>query len=81
MNGKTVPLVDIFAHSLRYIKEQAMKGLRDNLDNPGRKVQWILTVPAIWSAAAKQTMRRAANKVRKLKLYSYSGIYRNIQYS
>ena len=66
MNGKTVPLVDIFAHSLKYIRELAIKELRNNFDNPGRNVQWILTVPAIWSAAAKQTMRRAASKVRKL---------------
>ena len=64
MNGKTVPLVEVFAHSLKYIREQATKELRKNFDNPGRRVQWILTVPAIWSAAAKQTMRRAASKVR-----------------
>ena len=66
MNGKTVPLIEVFAHSLKYIREQALKELRNNFDNPGRKVQWILTVPAIWSPAAKQTMRRAARKVRKL---------------
>ena len=65
MNGKMVPLVDVFAHSLKYIREQAIRELRNNFDNPGRNVQWILTVPAIWSAAAKQTMRRAASKVRK----------------
>ena len=64
MNGKIVPLIQVFSLSLKYIREQATKGLRKNFDNPGRNIQWIVTVPAIWSAAAKQTMRRAASEVR-----------------
>ena len=31
--------------------------------HPNRKIQWILTVPAIWSEAAKQIMREAATQV------------------
>ena len=65
MNGKTVPLIKVFALSLKYIKDKALSGLRKNFNNPGRKIQWIITVPAIWSPAAKQTMRKAAIEVRK----------------
>jgi len=31
--------------------------------HPNRKIQWTLTVPAIWSEAAKKIMREAATKV------------------
>ena len=73
MNGKKVSLIKVFELSLKHIKEQAMKGLRKHFDNPGRKIQWIITVPAIWSPAAKQTMRRAATGVRLLILeYMYT---------
>ena len=63
MNGKTVSLIKVFALSLKHIREQVFKRLRQNFDNPRRKIQWIITVPAIWSPAAKQTMRRAAREV------------------
>ena len=65
MNGKKVSLIKVFELSLKHIKEEAMKWLRKTFDNPGRKIQWIITVPAIWSPAAKQTMRKAASGVRK----------------
>ena len=65
MNGKKVSLIKVFALSLKCIRETAVKWLRKNFDNPGRKIQWIITVPAIWSPAAKQTMRKAASEVRQ----------------
>ena len=63
MNGKSVPLIDVFVHSLKRIREYALEGLRKNFSNPGRKIQWIITVPAIWTPAAKQFMRKAAVQV------------------
>ena len=69
MNGKKISLIKVFELSLKYIKEEAMKGLRKNFDNPGRKVQWIITVPAIWSPAAKQFMRKAATGVRNIRIF------------
>ena len=80
MNGKKVSLIKVFELSLRHIKEEAMKWLRKNFDNPGRKIQWIITVPAIWSPAAKQTMRRAATGVRQhstlsTRIYTYCFMY------
>ena len=71
MNGKKVSLIKVFELSLKYIKEEAIKWLRKNFDNPGRKIQWIITVPAIWSPAAKQTMRRAASGVRQHSILVY----------
>ena len=35
----------------------------EEFDNPARKILWIITVPAIWSLAAKQIMKEAAQKV------------------
>ena len=71
MNGKTVPVVEVFAHSLKYIKDSfIMKERISNFEKSGWKVYWILTVPAVWSTAAKQTMRRAASKVRELYINS-----------
>lgn len=66
MNGKAFPLIKVFAHSLKHIRKVAVTWLQKNFDNPGRKIQWIITVPAIWTPAAKQTMRKAAEEVRKL---------------
>ena len=64
MNGKSVSLIDVFVHSLKRIREYALEGLRKNFSNPGRKIQWIITVPAIWTPAAKQFMRKIAVEVR-----------------
>ena len=58
--------LDVFSHSLRYLKEQAIQVIKtrtsDN-DFSVKDIQWILTVPAIWTHSAKQFMREAAYKV------------------
>jgi len=63
-NGKRVPSVDVFAAALRYFKDQAMKRLKEASNGLVSEldVQWVVTVPAIWSAGAKQLMREAAKK-------------------
>ncbi|XP_071001926.1 heat shock 70 kDa protein 12A-like [Oncorhynchus clarkii lewisi] len=62
-NGKSMSALKIIAETLRYLKDHALKTIGDHTS--GRQfiasdVTWVLTVPAIWDAAAKQFMREAA---------------------
>jgi molecular chaperone DnaK (HSP70) len=62
--GNKLPAFDIFKMSISYLKLEAEKmlmekGYRVSPDD----VKWIITVPAIWSDAAKQFMREAAEQV------------------
>jgi molecular chaperone DnaK (HSP70) len=62
--GNKLPAFDIFKMSISYLKKEAEKMLKEKVyrvspDN----VKWIITVPAIWSDAAKQFMREAAEQV------------------
>ncbi|XP_043084946.1 heat shock 70 kDa protein 12A-like [Puntigrus tetrazona] len=62
-NGKTMKAIKVFSESLRYLKDHALDKIGQNTE--GQKftasdVTWVLTVPAIWHAAAKQFMREAA---------------------
>ncbi|XP_065885786.1 heat shock 70 kDa protein 12A-like isoform X2 [Dysidea avara] len=49
--------------ALKYLKDTATLWLDKQVENPARDIQWIVTVPAIWSDAAKEVMRKAAVKV------------------
>ena len=56
----------MFAHSIRFLKEQALNIIRQETRDDGYKmedIQWVLTVPAIWTPRAKQFMREAAYEV------------------
>ncbi|KAM9471673.1 heat shock 70 kDa protein 12A-like [Salvelinus alpinus] len=62
-NGKSMSALKITTETLRYLKDHALKTIGDHTS--GRQfiasdVTWVLTVPAIWNAAAKQFMREAA---------------------
>ena len=61
-NGKTHKLIDVIKQTLKFVKDEALKecgrALPDGLT--ARECQWVLTVPAIWSDAAKGFMRTAA---------------------
>lgn len=61
-NGKTHKLLDVIKQTLKFVKDEALKecgrALPDGLT--ARECQWVLTVPAIWSDAAKGFMRTAA---------------------
>ena len=61
-NGKELPAVDVFAKSLKYMKLITLAKF-EGFENPARRILWIITVPAIWSLAAKQIMKEAAYKV------------------
>ncbi|XP_060065869.1 heat shock 70 kDa protein 12B-like [Ylistrum balloti] len=61
--GKTMKAKTVFAAGIRFLKTHA----EDLINTRGISVEeweirWVLTVPAIWSDAAKQFMREAAQK-------------------
>lgn len=74
-NGKKWPALDVFAKCLEYLKKVATdavneRHLKSEKDNPDAEVmyrpsqiQWVITIPAIWSVTAKKFMRKAAYKV------------------
>ena len=63
MKGKSLPAITVFSKALQYMREIVVRDLNKEIDFPGRRILWILTVPAIWSHAARQLMRKAAVKV------------------
>jgi len=64
-NGELFPAVELFALALRYFKEHALKELSAQSATiiVNEDVRWVITVPAIWRAPAKQLMRQAAYEV------------------
>ncbi|XP_063070606.1 heat shock 70 kDa protein 12A-like [Engraulis encrasicolus] len=64
-NGKQMPAMTVFTESLRYLKDHVLRKVENfskvtKLRNSD--ITWVLTVPAIWSNAAKQFMRDVAIK-------------------
>jgi len=67
--------LDVFAKCLEFLKNVATdtvnaRHLRSQKDNPDveamynpSQIQWVITIPAIWSVTAKKFMRKAAYKV------------------
>jgi len=63
MNGKKMKAMNVFAGAIQYLKQHLIDSI--NQRNAANKVnvnniKWVLTVPAIWSDAAKHFMREAA---------------------
>lgn len=64
-NGKTMKAIDVFAASIKYLKDHFLRHINDRYQGCNINVQnvrWVLTIPAIWSNSAKQFMREAAAK-------------------
>ena len=60
----------MFAHSIKFLKDEAMKVICQRTGDEYYNVsdiQWVLTVPAIWTPAAKQFMREAGYEVSFMK--------------
>ena len=56
----------MFAHSIKFLKDEAIKVICQRTGDEYYNVsdiQWVLTVPAIWTPAAKQFMREAGYEV------------------
>jgi hypothetical protein len=71
-NGLLMPALKVFSESIKYLRghlenylhrKQVICGLQAS------DVDWVLTVPAIWTDPAKQFMREAANLVCILTYY------------
>ncbi|XP_071142785.1 heat shock 70 kDa protein 12A-like [Mytilus edulis] len=62
ITGKSVTAMKVFALSIKALM-QHLFGIFDErgLEIEKKEIRWVLTVPAIWSDAAKQFMRKSAN--------------------
>ncbi|ETO05692.1 hypothetical protein RFI_31704, partial [Reticulomyxa filosa] len=60
-NGKKRKSMDVLVEALKFMRKHIMQVLRDTkVVQKVEDVQWVLTVPAIWSNTAKNRMREAA---------------------
>ncbi|PFX15248.1 Heat shock 70 kDa protein 12A [Stylophora pistillata] len=53
----------VFARSINFLKDEAIKVIRQRTGDDhfsADDIQWVLTVPVIWTPRAKQFMREAA---------------------
>jgi len=62
-NNKVLPAHVVISKSFQEMKEMILKSLSEEIGCSVDRVLWIITVPAIWSPAAKQIMREAAAEV------------------
>ena len=74
-NGKSMKAIDVFSYSLRFFKEHVVEELSDQMSTKlvDNDICWVITVPAIWKAGAKQFMRKAAYDV-SLKVYMSNNV-------
>ena len=66
-NGVKLNARTVFARSIRFLKDEAIKVIRQRTGDDNYNtddIQWVLTVPAIWTPKAKQFMRESAYEVR-----------------
>uniref|UniRef100_A0A8C4VI29 Heat shock 70 kDa protein 12A n=1 Tax=Gopherus evgoodei TaxID=1825980 RepID=A0A8C4VI29_9SAUR len=64
-NGKKFPALKVFSESLRYMKDHALNTILEASSQTvydTEDVTWVITVPAIWDASARQFMRLAAKE-------------------
>jgi hypothetical protein len=63
--GKLLPARRVFAMVIRYLKDDLLKesGKKLAAGLNEEEIQWVLTVPAIWTPPAKQFMRECAIEV------------------
>lgn len=55
----------IFTLSIRYLKDHLLEVLRRTLEINADDIDFVLTVPAIWSETTRVFMREAAIQVRQ----------------
>ena len=62
--GKPVTAMKVFGTSIRALMNHLfLKFTETGMEIEPKDIRWVLTVPAIWSDAAKQFMRKSANLV------------------
>lgn len=64
ISGKSALAIDVFSISIQALKDHLIEELeKKGTTMTVKDVRWVLTVPAIWTDAAKQFMRKSAEKV------------------
>ena len=62
--GTPVPAMKVFGASIKALKNHLFLMLAERgFEIEQKDIRWVLTVPAMWSDAAKQFMRKSANLV------------------
>lgn len=66
VKGKSVLAKEVFGSFIKALKTHLIDDLKRRGESSiqTQEIQWVLTVPAIWSDAAKQLMRESAIWVR-----------------
>ena len=65
--GKSVPAMKVFGTSIRALMNHLFLTFTERgIEIEPMDIRWVLTVPAIWSIAAKQFMRKSDNLVNKI---------------
>jgi len=60
-----MPAVKVIAAAMIYLKQKLMEPLKiTKCVSDDQDVRWVITVPAMWKASARQLMRNAAYEVR-----------------
>ncbi|ETN98640.1 hypothetical protein RFI_38852, partial [Reticulomyxa filosa] len=63
INGASVSTETVFVSALKYCKQKAMQYLtQNNLTVNENRIQWAITVPAIWDEKAKGQMKQWAQQ-------------------
>lgn len=61
---KEMKAVDVFAACIEYLKNATFTRAKEQIPSlEEEEIHWVLTVPAIWTEAARQFMIDAAEKV------------------
>ncbi|XP_076117385.1 heat shock 70 kDa protein 12A-like [Mytilus galloprovincialis] len=61
-NGCFIPAMKVFSESIKYLKTHLENHINSKtVCIKPQEIEWVLTIPAIWSDPAKQFMREAAN--------------------
>lgn len=62
-----MPALSIISYAINYLRESLVHVLCNRINSfLEDDIFWIITLPAIWSDAAKQFMKEAAVKVREI---------------
>lgn len=66
-NGKKMEAMKVFSESISYLKGHfSTMCQQKSLKITDSEITWVITVPAIWNEPAKQFMREAGNKVKRM---------------
>ena len=64
VTGKKILAMKVFTESIKFLKDHCLKMFEDRgLQFTIKDIFFVITVPAIWSDAAKQFMRNASEGV------------------